>query len=193
MQRLSDWFWKVASVAVYSRLFGALGARSWIRKPMALINPDQIFIGSNCFIRDSARLEVVKRSGAISGEIRIGNNVTMEQNVHIVACDSVVIEDEVCFAPRCTIVDSTHPIGSSSSGNRARRLSTDRAYVRIERRVFLGANVVVLPNVTIGRNSIVGAGSVVTKDIPPNSIAVGSPAVVIKQFDEDGALLESFG
>lgn len=186
---LSNWVWKVLSVAYYRGVFGALGSRSWIRKPLALINARQIFIGKNCFIRDGARLEVVQREGLPSGTIKVGNNVTMEQNVHIVACDSVIIEDEACFAPRCTIVDSTHPVGSATSGNRARQLSQQPAFVKIGKRVFLGANVVVLPNVTIGENSIVGAGSVVTSDIPPNCIAVGSPAVVIKRFDSEGQIV----
>ncbi|MGO1885884.1 MAG: DapH/DapD/GlmU-related protein, partial [Citricoccus sp.] len=50
------------------------------------------------------------------------------------------------------------------------------------RRVWLGANVTVLPGVTIGDNSVVGAGSVVTKDVPANTVAVGSPARVVREL-----------
>ncbi|WP_326494039.1 acyltransferase [Arthrobacter sp. MMS18-M83] len=158
---------------------------------MALINPRQVEIGNNCFIRDGARFEVVNRPNQKPGSLRIGNNVTIEQNVHIIACDSVVIEDEVCITPRCTIVDATHPVGTSNSGNRGRILSDEPTFVKISRRVFLGANVVILPNVTIGENSIIGAGSVVSHDIPPNCVAAGSPAKVIRVFDGDGLSLRN--
>jgi acetyltransferase-like isoleucine patch superfamily enzyme len=55
--------------------------------------------------------------------------------------------------------------------------------VRIERDSWIGANVFILPNVTIGRHSVVGANSVVNQDLPPYSVAVGAPARVIKQYD----------
>jgi acetyltransferase-like isoleucine patch superfamily enzyme len=177
---MSDFFWKIWSVLVYARQFGSFGRRTWIRKPLVIHDPKHISIGSGCFIRDGARLEVVSRKGLAPGRIDIGNNVTMEQGVHIVACTSVVIEDEACFAPRCTIVDTTHPIEGAEEGNRARQVSNEPSFVHIGKRVFLGANVVVLTNVRIGENSVIGANSVVTRDIPANSIAVGSPARVIK-------------
>ncbi len=183
MNRLSTYFWKLVSLVYYSRRFGSFGKGTWMRKPIALIGSRQINIGDNGFIRDGARLEVVNRPGMEPGRIVIGNNVNMEQNVHIVACDSIVIEDDVCFAPRCTIVDTTHPVGDSGSGNRAAQIDTARSFIHIGKRVFLGTNVVVLPNVTIGENSIVGANSVVTRDIPANCIAAGAPAKVIRHLD----------
>lgn len=57
--------------------------------------------------------------------------------------------------------------------------------IKIGDRVWLGANVVVMKGVTIGKNSIIGMNSVVSKDIPENSVAVGSPAKVIRMLDED--------
>lgn len=184
--RISNLIWKFLSTLYYRRILGSAGRRTLIRRPLALINPRQIHLGEECFIRDGARLEVVNRPGLPPAILRIGNRVSMEQGVHIVACDRVEIGDDVCFAPRCTVLDSTHPIGNSGSGNRVRALATDRSFTRIGNRVFLGANVVVLPNVTIGENTIVGAGSIVTSDLPANSVCVGSPARVIKYFDDQG-------
>lgn len=181
---MSDFFWKVWSVLFYSRRFKSFGRRTWIRNPLVINNPSQISIGSNTFIRDGARLEVATRPGRAPGRLTIGNRVTIEQDVHIVACDSVVIEDDVALAARCSIVDATHPFGSPGDGNRARHLSGEPSFVHIGKRVFFGVNVTVLPNVRIGDNSFIGANSVVTRDIPPNSVAVGSPARVIRTIDE---------
>lgn len=177
---MSDFFWKAWSVLVFARQFGSFGKRTWIKKPLAITRPKQISIGDGCFVRDGVRLEIVSREGLPPGRLIIGNNVTMEQNIHIVACDSVVIEDDVLVAARCTIVDTTHPAGGPEDGNRARNFSLEPSHVHIGKRVFLGVNVVVLANVRIGENSIIGANSVVTHDIPANSIAAGAPARVIK-------------
>ncbi|WP_275425749.1 acyltransferase [Nocardioides solisilvae] len=180
---LGNLYWKAMSVLWYTRRFGSMGRRSWIRKPLLLRYPKQIHIGRHCMIRDGARLEVVNRPNEKPGHLWIGDNVTIEQGAHIVASCEVHLDDEVAIAPRVTIVDATHPVGTAADGNRARQLAPGTSYVRLEKRVFIGANVVILPNVTIGRNSIVGANSVVARDIPPNSIAVGAPARVIKSFD----------
>lgn len=89
--------------------------------------------------------------------IIIGNNVTLAPNVYILAHDA-----------------STYKlIGYTRIGK-----------VIIEDNVFIGANTTVLPNVKIGRNSIIGAGSVVSKNIPANSVAIGSPAKVIKKLED---------
>ncbi|TAM70044.1 MAG: acyltransferase [Microbacteriaceae bacterium] len=180
---MSDFFWKVWSVLIMSRRFASFGKRSWIRRPLVITHPQYISIGNNCFIRDGARLEVIHRRGHQPGRLSIGNGVTIEQDVHIVACDFVVIDDDAAIAARCSIVDTTHPAGHPQDGNRARVVSDEPSFVHIGKRVFLGVNVVVLPNVRIGDNSIVGANSVVTRDIPANSIAVGAPARVIRSIE----------
>ena len=108
----------------------------------------------------------------------------MEQGVHIAACDSIIIEDDVLIAAHCTIVDTTHPVGLIDSGNRVKYLSEAPSSVHIGKRVFLGVGVVVLANVHIGDNSIIGANSVVTRNIPANSVAIGSPARVIRSLDQ---------
>jgi len=174
------------SQTLFKARVAKLGARSWIQSPIALINPAGISIGDRVFIRDGARLEVVNRQGLAGGKLIIGNRVTIEQGAHIVACDEVIIEDDVCITPRCTIVDTTHPIGTPADGNRGAQIERGPSHVRIKSRAFLGANVVILPNVTIGRNSIIGANSVVTQDIPDDVIAAGAPARVIRSIARNG-------
>lgn len=182
LTRLGIYYWKLRSRLLTKFRFGHFGRGSWIRRPIAIINGANISIGDDCFIRDGARLEIVNRPGLPTGKLVIGNRVSIEQNAHIIACDEVIIEDDVLIAPRCAIVDTTHPVESSDSSNRSGQIDTARSSVHIGRRVFLGINVVVLPNVTIGENTVVGANSVVTHDLPANCVAVGSPAKVIRRF-----------
>jgi acetyltransferase-like isoleucine patch superfamily enzyme len=182
--KLSSIYWRLKSQFYYGPQFAAFGVRSRIRKPILIRNPGGMSFGDNCFIRDGARLEVVDRPGLPPGRLVIGHGVSMEQGVHIAACDDITIGDYACFAANCAILDTRHPEGTSDGENRVWEVSGERSFVHIGRRVFLGVNVVVLPNVSIGDNSIIGAGSVVTQSIPANSIAVGAPAKVIRTLAE---------
>lgn len=172
---------------LYRWRFRSCGPRTCVRNPLTIIKPRYMSIGVGTMIRDGARLEVVCRPGLAPGDLRIGNHVSIEQGVHIAACDHVIIEDDVCFSVRCVVIDSSHPEGAPGDGNRVNRVNLGRSHVIIRRRVFLGANVVVLPNVEIGENSIIGANSVVTRDIPANTVAVGSPARPIRRIVETRA------
>ncbi|MDQ1205651.1 DapH/DapD/GlmU-related protein [Microbacterium sp. SORGH_AS_0862] len=180
--QVSNVWWRAITRVFYYPRFASHGRRGVIRRPIALLNPGGITVGDNLFVREGARIEAVVRKGVPRGRIVIGNNVSIEQGAHIAASGTIIIEDDVAIAPRGTIIASTHPIGDPADGNRASHVELEHSVVHIKRRVLLGANVVVLPNVTIGENSVIGAGSVVTRDIPPNSVAVGSPAIVIRTF-----------
>jgi acetyltransferase-like isoleucine patch superfamily enzyme len=180
--RLGSTYWQLKTRAYYRPQFARLGKRSVIRKPMFIANPGGISIGEGCFVRDGARLEVVDRIDHAQGRLIIGNNVHFEQNVHIAACGTVTIEDDVCIAAGVAILDTSHPHGYPGEGNRVTQIQSGDAYVHIGKRVFIGVGSVVLPNVTIGDNSVVGAGSVVTQDIPANCIAAGTPARVIRSL-----------
>lgn len=126
-------------------------------------------------------------SSDIKKIINIGNNVQINDYVHIGAIENIEIEDNVLIASKVFITDHNH--GSYSGEHQdlpitepSKRLLYSRP-VKICKNVWIGEFVSILPGVTIGEGSIVGTMSVVTKDIPPFCIAVGSPARVIKQFD----------
>ena len=118
----------------------------------------------------------------------IGNYVQINDSVHIAAIESVVIGDNVLIASRVFISDHNHgnyQVQDDFSGPEtppADRPLSSRP-VRIGNNVWLGEQVCILPGVTVGDGAIVGANSVVTRDIPPNTIAAGNPARVIRMFD----------
>lgn len=120
--------------------------------------------------------------------IEIGDNVLCSQNVHIAATNRVIIGDGVLFGSRIHVTDHSHGVydgefqDSPNIPPALRAISRGRPVV-IERNVWLGDGVVVLPGVTIGEGCIIGANSVVSRSLPPWVVAVGAPAIPIKRFD----------
>lgn len=118
--------------------------------------------------------------------ISIGNNFKVNDYVHIAAHKRITIGDNVLIASNVFITDLSHGSYGGDEQDAPHTIVDKRELsakdVIIEDNVWIGQNVVILPGVTIGENSIIGAGSVVTKDIAANSIAVGNPAKVIKQY-----------
>ena len=121
--------------------------------------------------------------------LHIGNNVQINDYVHIAVAKGIYIGDNTLIASKVFITDHNH--GNYSGNNQSnpttppieRELFSKE--VKIGSNVWIGEFVSILPGVTIGDSSIIGSMSVVTKDIPEFSIAVGSPAKVIKTFDKD--------
>lgn len=120
--------------------------------------------------------------------LHFGCNVQINDFVHIVASKNVVIGNNVLIASKVFITDCEHGSYKGDKNDssplavpKERVLSSNP--VCIQDNVWIGENVSILPGVTIGKGSVIGANSVVTKSIPENSIAVGSPAKVIKKFN----------
>lgn len=122
--------------------------------------------------------------------LMIGADVQLNDSVHIGAAELVEIGDHVLIASRVFITDHSHGEYSQFDASSfpetipARRPIVAHP-VRIGNNVWLGEQVCVLPGVTIGDGTIVGANAVVTRDIPPNSIVAGNPARVIKTFNRE--------
>lgn len=159
---------------------GALGAGSFIERPGLLLGHRNIRIGSRTSIRWGARIEAQPRFAHRTPTLRIGDDTNIEQNVHIMCQSLVEIGDRVSITPNCVIVDVTHPF-DHVEGKVGDGILDEDSYVRIEDDVFLGAGCVVMPNVTIGRGTVVGAGSVVATSLPAGVVAAGSPARVIRR------------
>ena len=175
---------RLKGVLYYRHVFASFGKGSVIYKPTLIGNPCFIHIGNNVTIRNGVRLEAVISGPSKPPELRIGDNVNIEQNVHIICHSRVIIGNDVSITGHCAIVDVTHPYEDINNSTKiGERLSPDDSYVEIGDRSFLGFGTVVLPNVCIGTYCVVGAQSLVTKDIPDYSVVVGRPARVVRSFD----------
>ena len=151
-----------------------------IGKIIVFRTPDsEIQIGNHCIFNSSSKLKIrginhpcILQTGTPHARIMIGNHVEMS-GVSIVSNSSVTIGNHVLIGANCQIGDR--------DGHSNRYKSSPKPII-IEDGVWLGMNVTVLKGVTIGARSIIGANSVVTKDIPANCIAVGNPCKKIKDL-----------
>ncbi|MDY0384735.1 hypothetical protein [Trichlorobacter sp.] len=172
-------------------LSGVLGAKRLRVHPSAkIIGTPGIAIGANFYAGKDFWLEAVYTHGTLSytPRIIIGDNVAVNDSVHIAATNYIEIGNNVLMASKIYISDHNH---GSYSGElhsapemppNMRPVSSDQRVV-IEDNVWLGEFVAVLPGVTIGKGTIIGSNSVVSRSIPPRSIAVGAPAKVVKQYN----------
>lgn len=156
-----------------------------IRLPFDIRNRRNIKLGKGFTTGVGCRLEAYPVDE--SRVLCIGENVQINDYVHISAMENVTIGNNVLIASKVFISDLNHgnykgkESDSPLSLPNSRKLSTDP--VMIKDNVWIGEGVCIMAGVTIGVGCVIGASSVVTKNIPDYSIAVGSPARVIKQFD----------
>lgn len=113
--------------------------------------------------------------------IHIGNNFTGNFNLTILDIKEVYIGDNVMIGPNTLITTVGHPL----TPKKRRQHLGQASEIKIGDDVWLGGNVTILPGVNIGNNVVVGAGAVVTKDIPDNSLVLGVPAKVVRKLEND--------
>lgn len=117
---------------------------------------------------------------AYGKNVHLGSFIYANFNLVIVDDIEVYIGNHVMFGPNVTISVTGHPVDPE-----LRKTGTQFSFpVRIEDDVWIGAGAIILPGVTIGRNSVIGAGSIVTKDIPENVVAVGNPCRILREITE---------
>ena len=169
--------WTVISMLLYKPFFGKLGFKSVIIKPLKINNSKRIFIGSNVVINDLAWLMAINKKSAIT----IAEGTRIGHFTHIVCLNKIDIKKNVLIADKVFISDNTHGYENIETPIKSQPLKFV-GEVEIGENSWIGENVCVI-GCKIGRNSIIGANSVVTKDIPSYCVAVGSPARIVKRFD----------
>lgn len=164
-----------------SSAFLKCGRNLYIEYPIRLSGSEFIKIGDNFIANARLRLEA---SYLLDNkpEILIGNNVNINFDCHIGCVNKISIGNNVLIASKVFITDHGHGeiITSDLDNSPLDRKIISKGSVIIHDNVWIGQGVVILSNVNIGENSIIGANSVITKDIPPNSVVAGCPAKIIR-------------
>jgi len=141
-------------------------------------HPKSVRIGERATLEDDVWLKIV----AGEARVEIGCHTFMGRGVELDVSRHVSIGDHVLIGPGVFITDHNHNI---AAGQRIDEQGCAAAQVIIGNDVWLGARVIVLPGVTIGDGAVVGAGAVVTRNLPEYSVSVGIPARVIRQRTKD--------
>lgn len=145
---------------ILAELLGGYGSHLWIAAPFYVDYGNNIYFGNNC---------------------EVNMNCTFLDD------NEIIIGDNALIAPNVQIYTAFHPTNAADRFGKTKEdgspgfCKTQTAPVVIGKNVWIGGGAIILPGVTIGNNVVIGAGSVVTKDIPDNMIAYGSPCKVIRE------------
>lgn len=177
--------------------FASVGPGFVMQRPRSVVGAERIHIGTGVKLGPGSELKANARypggwmlhpqgthvEQVFEPTIRIGDRVTATASLQVVAFQEVVIEDDVMFAANVFVADGTHATTTAEVPYKYQGIAPV-APVRIGRGAWLGQNVVVMPGVTIGELAVVGANSVVTRDVPPRTIVAGAPARPVRVWDE---------
>lgn len=169
--------------------FSKIGKNFRIEYPAYLIGGNYIHIGNNFNANARLRLEAIDQHNGYSfhPQLMIGDNVSLNYDCHIGCTNKIIIGNGVLIASKVYISDHFH--GKIDKDNLSIPPSFRQLYskgpVIIEDNVWIGEGVAIMPNVTIGKNSIIGANAVVTRSFPKNSIIGGIPAKLIKVIEDN--------
>ncbi|WP_320824241.1 sugar O-acetyltransferase [Reinekea sp.] len=130
-------------------------------------------MGENCYIEPPLHANWGKHT-------HLGHHVYANFNLTLVDDTHIYIGDHVMFGPNVTLATAGHPI----EPEHRKKVAQFNVPIRIGNNVWIGAHTVVLPGITIGDNAVIGAGSIVTRDIPANVVAVGNPCRVLRSIGE---------
>lgn len=164
--------------------FKKFGSGSIIKFPYKVWGKKNIEIGNNVFIAENSFLSAVEswKGEKFIPHIFIGDNTTIGSGFFATCIEEIIIENNVLISDRVFISDHIHDYEDVKKPVIKQPLKF-KGKVRIKEGSFIGINCVVMPGVVIGKNSVVGASSVVTKDVPDYSVVIGNPARVIKTYN----------
>ena len=161
-----------------------------VRFPLRIRGKEKFEYGKNFTTGVGNRIDIWGKDS----KLKIGNNVEINDYNHFAISELIEIKDNVLIASRVFITDHDHGKYSAGSQSKPFSVPSERALsskpVIIEKNVWIGESVIILPGVRIGEGSVIGAGSVVTKSIPRNSIAFGNPAKAFKEYNNQNSTWE---
>ncbi len=165
---------------------GKLHSKSYfhIELPTHISGTEHIELRGSFQSLDGLRMSCITKWGGgeiFNPQLVIEDKVIVNKNVHIGCINRITIGKDTIIGSNVLITDYSHGDKEYDLAPSNRPLYS-KGTVVIGKNVWIGENACILPDVTIGDNCIIGAGSIVTKSIPDNSIAVGNPARVVKQF-----------
>lgn len=165
---------------VYKILFGKIGSSSRLVKAR-IDGYSRIFIGSKVYINDKAWLACAPLTGDANCKLIIGDGTYIGRFSHIYATSKIEIGKKVLMADKVYLSDNLHSYGNIEMPVIDQPIKQTNP-VMISDGAWLGENVCVI-GASVGKNSVIGANSIVTKDIPDYCVAIGSPAIVIKRYN----------
>ena len=131
-------------------------------------------IGENCYIEPPFRANWGGR------HVHFGKNIYANFNLTLVDDSHIYVGDHTMFGPNVTVASAGHPILPELR----EKAYQYNASVHIGKNCWIGAGVVIVPGITVGNNVVIGAGSIVTKDLPDNVVAVGNPCRILREVNE---------
>lgn len=159
-----------------------------IRFPFVLRGKSYIDFGKNLTTGFWCRFEVFPKNDKQKIRLKLGDNIQINDFVHFCAIDSVEIGDNCLFASHVYVSDNSHGCYKGCENDSSPNIAPDHreyltAPVKIGKNCWFGEGAIVMPGVVIGDGCVIGAHSVVNKNIPAACIAVGSPAKVVKRYN----------
>jgi len=180
------WWYRLKGMLFYRWCFASFGKLSAIYPPMLIGGPRFIHIGDRVTIRPGVRMEAVLVDPNNPPEIHIGNDVNIEQDVHIVAIGKIRIHDNVSITARSSLLCGTHPFFDVHSKVKiGDRVGGVDSFLEIGEGSFLGIGSIVQLNVKIGRHVVVGSNSVVKRNVEDYCVVDGNPATVVLRYQPD--------
>ena len=182
LKNIRSLFYYAFKLPFYKASLGNIGKGSKLINP-TLSGSNRIFIGSKVYINDKAWLACAPLTGDVNCRLSIGDGTYIGRFSHIYATSKIEIGKKVLMADKVYISDNLHSYENIEMPVIDQPIKQTSPVI-IADGAWLGENVCVI-GASVGRNSVVGSNSVVTKDIPDYCVAIGSPAVVVKRYNFD--------
>jgi acetyltransferase-like isoleucine patch superfamily enzyme len=163
--------------------FGSFGPGSYIVPPARVTMPEAIHLGAGVVINEHSWISVVEAVPGHSPKLTIGDRTLIDRLLHVACVGEIEIGEDVLIAERVLIGDTYHDYTDPDAHIRHQAVPPRK--VTIERAAHVGMAAIVMPGVTIGEFALVGAGAVVTRDVPARAVVVGNPARVVRWFDAE--------